>query len=57
MFVKKLGYMKKTPNLENREQSKNILAKISIGVKISKNKKKILKGLKKLNPNPNDFFK
>ena len=55
MFVKKLGYMKKTPNLENREQSKNILAKISIGVKISKNK--ILKGLKKLNPNPNDFFK
>ena len=41
MFVKKLGYMKKTPNLENREQSKNILAKISIGVKISKNKKKI----------------
>ena len=57
MFVKKLGYMKKTPNLENREQSKNILAKISIGVKISKNKKKNLKGLKKLNPNPNDFFK
>ena len=54
MFVKKLGYMKKTPNLENREQSKNILAKISIGVKISKNKK--FNEAQKVKPQSKRFF-
>ena len=55
MFVKKLGYMKKTPNLENREQSKNILAKISIGVKISKKKKKFNEA-QKVKPQSKRFF-